>query len=138
MPATGRLHHQTGVTQQYSQQWGRRRRPSRSLAFKITMAANLGPQQMACTYDINYYKKQTQLSTFFAHKRFPIIGLENSCNATILLQGGSQIVAHGRQTIGDSHFHFHTFTFTLSLSHFHFHTFTLSLSHLYYIYIYIY
>ena len=67
------------------------------MAFKIAMAANLGPQQMACMISTIIKAEH-----FFAHKRLPVSGLENSCNATILLQGGSQKVVLGRETIGDS------------------------------------
>ena len=66
------------------------------MAFKIPMAANLGPQQTACMISA-ILKADHQ----FAHKRLPASDLENSCNATIPLLGGSQMVALGRQTIGD-------------------------------------
>ena len=47
-------------------------------------------------YDITVLTDQ-----YSPHQRLPASGLENSCNATLLLLDGSQIVALGRQTIGE-------------------------------------
>ena len=100
--ATGQVHHWTGVTPRWWQ-WGRRTSrlmPSSSLALKIPMAANLGPQPMACMISLSSYSK-IQTDQLFPHKRLPASDLENSCNATLLLLDGSQMVALGQQTIGD-------------------------------------
>ena len=69
--ATGQVHHWTGVTPRWWQ-WGRRTSrlmPSSSLALKIPMAANLGPQPMACMISLSSCSKIQTDQLFLFHTK---------------------------------------------------------------------